>query len=158
MNKLTPKQTAFAQKYIELGNASEAYRQVYQCERMKTETVHNLASRLLNHPAVNEHIHLLKAEHKARHMITVDDLLTELEQARVAALKASTPQSSAAVSATMAKAKLLGLDKQLVEISGKDGQNLIPTGLGYFYGEMFESRGSADTSAVRLPQQSGLGD
>ena len=56
-----------------------------------------------------------------RHEITVDTLLAELEEARKAALCAETPQTSAAVSATMGKAKLLGLDKKIVELTGKNG-------------------------------------
>lgn len=56
-----------------------------------------------------------------RHEITVDTLLAELEEARQAALGAETPQTSAAVSATMGKAKLLGLDKKIVELTGKNG-------------------------------------
>ena len=44
-----------------------------------------------------------------------------MEEARQAALTAERPQSAAAVAATMGKAKLLGLDKQIVEVTGKDG-------------------------------------
>jgi len=33
--KLTIKQEKFCNLYIELGNASEAYRQSYNCEKMK---------------------------------------------------------------------------------------------------------------------------
>ena len=144
MQQLTPKQLAFAQRYIELGNASEAYRQTYHCERMQPATIHNLASRLLQHPKVAAHIQGLQAAHQARHRMSVDDLLEELEQARQAALKASTPQSSAAVSATMGKAKLLGLDKQVMELTGKDGKALVPVGLGYFYAE----RGYAESTGM----------
>ena len=54
-----------------------------------------------------------------RHEITVDTLLLELEQARKLAL--DTKKAAAAVTATMGKAKLLGLDKQIVELTGKDG-------------------------------------
>ena len=52
-----------------------------------------------------------QAEHRQRHKLTIDDILQELEDARQKALKAETPQCSAAISATMSKAKLLGLDK-----------------------------------------------
>lgn len=51
-------------------------------------------------------------------MVTVESLTEELEEARKAALGAENPQCGAAVSATMGKAKLYGLDKQLVEHSG----------------------------------------
>ncbi|SKO16492.1 Uncharacterised protein [Mycobacteroides abscessus subsp. massiliense] len=66
----------------------------------------------------------LKAEARQRHAVTVDDLLHELEQARAAALTAPTPQSSAAVSATMGKAKMLGLlvDKAEIKAEAKISQ------------------------------------
>ena len=47
------------------------------------------------------------------HGITIATLLRELDEARKIALEAETPQSSAAISATMNKAKLVGLDKHV---------------------------------------------
>lgn len=112
MAKLTPKQEKFCQLYIELGNASEAYRQSYNASRMKDETINRTAKELQDNPKITTRILELQSEHKERHKLTVDDLLAELEQARVAALSAETPQSSAAVSATLGKAKLLGIGKR----------------------------------------------
>lgn len=43
---LTPKQESFCQLYIELGNASEAYRQSYDADSMNENTVHVKASEL----------------------------------------------------------------------------------------------------------------
>ena len=37
--KLTVKQEAFCQNYLELGNASEAYRQAYDAEDMNSNVV-----------------------------------------------------------------------------------------------------------------------
>ena len=48
-------------------------------------------------------------------MRTYDDLIKELEEARQ--MGADTESASAMVSATMGKAKLLGLDKQLIDIT-----------------------------------------
>jgi hypothetical protein len=42
--------------------------------------------------------------------ITVQDLIRELEEARVIAMAGEKPQASAMVAATVAKAKLLGLE------------------------------------------------
>jgi len=106
---MTPKQEQFARLYVETGNASEAYRQAYNTDNMKPETVTNEAYKLLQAPDISAMVDDLKAEARQRHAVTVDDLLHELEQARAAALTAPTPQSSAAVSATMGKAKMLGL-------------------------------------------------
>ena len=51
----------------------------------------------------------------------MDSLVNELEEARIAALTAESPQSAAAVSATMGKAKLMGLDKQILDLKSSDG-------------------------------------
>lgn len=119
--KLTPKQEKFCQLYIELGNASEAYRQSYNAEKMKPETIAVKAAELLRNGKIAVTIFELRAEHQERHKLTVDDLLGELEEARQAALSAETVQASAAVTATMGKAKLLGFDKQIMELAGKNG-------------------------------------
>lgn len=114
---MTPKQEQFARLYVETGNASKAYRQAYNTDNMKPETVTNEAYKLLQDPDISAMVDDLKAEARQRHAVTVDDLLHELEQARAAALAAPTPQSSAAVSATMGKAKMLGLLVDKAEIS-----------------------------------------
>ncbi|AZV93579.1 terminase small subunit [Bordetella sp. J329] len=123
---LTPKQEAFALAYVETGNASEAYRRTYNAGRMKPETVNRNAKALLDNNKIAARVAELQAAHVERHKLTVDDLLAELEEARKAALTAETAQSSAAVAATMGKAKLLGLDKQVIEHSGPGG-GPIPT-------------------------------
>lgn len=116
---MTPKQEQFARLYVETGNASEAYRRAYDAEKMKPETVTNEAYKLLQDPDITAMIDGLKAEHKARHYVTVDSVLDELEQARQRALSAPTPQSSAAVSATMGKAKILGLIVDKTELKAE---------------------------------------
>lgn len=116
---MTPKQEQFARLYVETGNASEAYRQAYNADNMKPETVTNEAYKLLQDPDISAMVDDLKAEARQRHAVTVGDLLQELEQARAAALAAPTPQSSAAVSATMGKAKMLGLLVDKAEIKAE---------------------------------------
>jgi phage terminase small subunit len=76
------------------------------------------ASKMLANAKVALRLAQLRGEIKQRHNVTVDSLIKELEDARRAALGAETPQTGAAVAATMGKAKLCGLDKQLVELSG----------------------------------------
>lgn len=125
--KLTAKQEAFCLAYLETGNASEAYRKAYNAKNMKPETVNRKAKELLDHGKIAARVEALQNEHRERHKITVDTLLGELEEARRAALGlANPPQTSAAVAATMGKAKLLGLDKQIIEHSGPGG-GPIPT-------------------------------
>lgn len=106
---MTPKQELFAQAYLETSNASEAYKRAYNTQA-NANTVNRKASQLLKHPEVIKLLADLQAIHRQRHKLTIDDLLQELEQSRLLALE--NIQCSAAISATMGKAKLLGLDKK----------------------------------------------
>jgi len=106
---MTPKQELFAQAYLETSNASEAYKRAYNTQA-NANTVNRKASQLLKHPEVIKLLADLQAIHRQRHKLTIDDLLQELEQSRLLALE--NIQCSAAVTATMSKAKLLGLDKK----------------------------------------------
>ena len=103
--KLTIKQEAFCLAYIETNNASEAYRRAYDSSKMKPESVYESASRLLADVKITARLAELREPIMQRHNVTVDSLVLELEEARRAALSADTPQSSAAVAATMGKAK-----------------------------------------------------
>lgn len=120
-HKLTLKQEKFCLVYLETGNASEAYRQAYDVDRMKPETIKRKAAELMVNGNITATIEAAQSDARERSHLTVESLLAELEEARQAAMTADTPQSSAAVSATMGKAKLLGLDKQIIEHSGPGG-------------------------------------
>lgn len=115
MAKLTEKQEAFCRAYIETGNASDAYRKSYQAAGMSEPCLNVKACELLKSGKISVRLQELREPILKKHNITVDSLLNELEEARQAALCAETVQSGAAVSATMAKAKLVGLDKQITE-------------------------------------------
>lgn len=117
---LTPKQEKFCLKYIETGNASEAYRQSYDCERMKPETIKRSAKELLDNRNIATTIEKLRQEAKDRHSITVDDIIAEYEEARLLAKSLEKP--SAMVSATSGKARVLGYDKLIV---GGDKDNPV---------------------------------
>lgn len=70
--KLTPKQERFCQRYIELGNASEAYRQSYDCSKMQTKTIHTKAKELLKNGPITVRIEALKQAQQERHQIIAD--------------------------------------------------------------------------------------
>lgn len=114
---LTVKQEKFCQAYVETGNASEAYRSAYSADKMKAATVNSKAYELLNNGEITVRVAELQQEHRTKHNITVSDLLRELEEARKAALTAETPQASAAVAATMGKARITGLDKVVIDLT-----------------------------------------
>lgn len=118
MAGLTIKQENFCLAYLETGNASEAYRLAYDAENMKPESVNRLAKAQLDNVKIASRIDELRKPIIKRHNVTVDSLIAELEEARQAALSAETVQSAAAVGATMGKAKLCGLDKQVIEHRG----------------------------------------
>ncbi len=153
--KLTDKQEKFCQKVVELSNTSEAYRESYDTSRMKDASVHRKAKELVDNVKIAARLEELREELRERHRVTVDDLVRELEEARQIALSAMTPQTSAAVQSTMGKAKLLGLDKQVLEISGPNGAPIqtqeIPDeeleaklkalGLGRYHNQLGSKRG-----------------
>lgn len=112
---LTPKREKFAQAYVELDCGASAYREAFSTKNMSDKSVWEHASRLLKDVKVGARVEELKAEHRKRHNVTVDSLLAELEEARTVAMTSERPQSAAAVSATMGKARILGLDKQVLE-------------------------------------------
>ena len=74
---LTPKQERFAQKYVELGNASEAYRQAYDASRMKPESVNRTAKELVDNPKIASRIAVLQDLAIRRHQVTVDRVVAE---------------------------------------------------------------------------------
>lgn len=127
MANLTPKQEAFCLAYLETGNASEAYRRSYDAKNMRPETINKRASEILDNREIAGRLAELRAPIIAKAQLTVEDLLAELEEARKAALDSPMPQTSAAVSATMGKAKLLGLDKQVIDHTSSDGSMTPPT-------------------------------
>lgn len=58
--ELTIKQEKFCMKYLECGNASEAYRYAYDCSKMGNNAIWNSASLLLDNPKVAQRIAYLK--------------------------------------------------------------------------------------------------
>ena len=70
MSKLTPKQEKFCNLYIELGNASEAYRQSYEVrETTKAETCQNNAYKLLQDNEIITRLEELKKQTAQEHGI-----------------------------------------------------------------------------------------
>lgn len=119
---LTIKQEKFFGLFVELGNASEAYRQAYNASKMTEKQIWEEASKLLKSPKVAQRLKEFREKQEEKLQITVNDLIKELEETKKVALAAMIPQCSAAISATMGKAKLLGfLDKK---DEGKDKEDL----------------------------------
>jgi phage terminase small subunit len=133
VRKLTPKQEKFCQLFVETGNAAESYRQSYNVTS-KPNVVYVKASELLNSGSISVRVSEIRAELAASKKITLETLLGELEEARKIALESESPQTSAAVSATMGKAKLLGLDKQVIDHKSSDG-SMTPKAANFVIGD-----------------------
>lgn len=118
MSGLTEKQEAFARAYVEVGNATEAYRRAYDAENMSVEAIYVEACRLLQHPKVSLKVDALKAKHQKRHEITIDKLTEWLQEALNKAM-AEPKGASAAVSAVLGIGKLHGLVVDKKEVTRK---------------------------------------
>ena len=127
MGKLTPKQENFCLAYLETGNASEAYRRAYDAAAMSMNALNREACLMLDNPKIAQRISELREPILKRHAITVDDLLAELEEARQLAIGTGT--AAPAVAATMGKAKLLGMDKIVVDNISSD-RSMSPSQYG----------------------------
>lgn len=111
---LTAKQEQFCQNIISGMCGADAYRKSYKCEQSKDNVIYVKASRLMHKPDIAARIEYLRHEIAAKSAITVLDLIGELEEARAQAMEAG--QTSAAVSAIMGKAKLLGFGAENVNV------------------------------------------
>lgn len=118
---LTPKQELFVKEYlVDLNGKQAAIRAGYA---PASAEVH--ASRMLSKAKVQEMVAEKQAKRAERLEVTVDDLIAELEEAR--ALAFQTGKAGPAVQATMGKAKLLGMDKQLIDLTNSDGSLRPPS-------------------------------
>ncbi len=119
---LTDREEKFCQEMVLHSSMTKAYRASYSTENMKDVSVRSAAHRVTKRPLVEKRIAQLKAEMAERYEVTQESLLAELEEARQMALRAK--QSSSAVAATMGKARLVGMDKQIMS---NDPENPLPS-------------------------------
>lgn len=122
---LTDKQEKFAQCIAKGYTQADAYREAYDCEEMSDNCLYVNACKLMNNDKVAIRVKELKERALKRYDITVDDLIAELEEAREIAKISS--QSSAMVSATMGKGKLLGLVTDKQEVKGNMNVTMMPS-------------------------------
>lgn len=78
-SKLTVKQEKFVLKYLECGNASEAYRHAYDCSKMSDETVWKRSSELLQNGEVTGRVGELQQIVREKSEITKEWILNELK-------------------------------------------------------------------------------
>jgi phage terminase small subunit len=82
---MTIKQEDFAYAYLQTGNASEAYRKVYNTKNMTDTAIHVEASRLTRHPTValilNEQRSVVAHQHKITHNDVISGLKDVISRA-----------------------------------------------------------------------------
>ena len=77
-SKLTPKQEGFATRYMECGNATQAYKDSYNAEKMLPNTVTRKANELLNNDKVQGYITASKAVLAKRSILTKEMIIKSL--------------------------------------------------------------------------------
>ena len=108
-NGLRALQNAFA-RHVANGMAySDAYRAAGYSPNMGDKSINEASSRLMNDPVIVARIEQLRERIAILADIDSASVASEMEQARRVALEAETPQVSAAVAASKAKANLAGL-------------------------------------------------
>jgi len=124
---LTASEERFCVAYVETGHKIPSYRKAFEADHPDDRVIWRRVERLLTYPRILKEIERLKANIREKHDVTIESLLKELEEARKAALNAETAQASAAVAATMGKAKITGLEKSKLEVTGADGAAFMPS-------------------------------
>tara|TARA_R100000808_G_scaffold1581_1_gene7056 strand:+ start:519 stop:1004 length:486 start_codon:yes stop_codon:yes gene_type:complete len=116
--KLTIKQERFARKYVSLGCAAEAYRQVYKTEGWSDNAIRVEAHRTLQKPNVSLMVEKVKAEQSDFQAITFEEIGGYLRRAVEGAAAAG--QHGAASQAAVALGKLAGLYVEKQKLSVDD--------------------------------------
>lgn len=125
---LTEKNTAFARAVVLDVRRDKTMGDHYQDTfggNMTRASYSCCASRLWRSPVIMEYVEKLREEMRERFMITVESLIEELQEIKLVALGAETPQCGAAVAAVLGKAKLAGLDKAVEEKIKIDGARTV---------------------------------
>lgn len=78
MIKLTPKQEKFAQAYVRLSDKTAAYREAYNYQRMKPESVNRKAFEVFENVNVSARIQVIREEAVGRNKASLDEVLTVL--------------------------------------------------------------------------------
>jgi phage terminase small subunit len=112
---LTIKQENFCLKYIETGNASEAYRHAYDTSRMKPETVNRCAKEMIDHPNISARVKELREPVVKAAQVSLEQHLADLQRLRDKA--ESSEKYGPAVTAEMARGKASGLYVDKIELS-----------------------------------------
>ena len=116
---LTPKQEAFAQCVAKSMTLADAYRHAYSTENYAPESIWVNASKTMSDAKVSQRVAELQEAAAERTLVSIQSITKELEEARMLAKDNSQP--SAAVAASMGKAKVNGLLIDKKDHTSSDG-------------------------------------
>lgn len=119
--KLTPKQEGFCKDYITTGSQTRAYKLNYNVKKMLPASINNKAYELRTNVAITSRINELQERVSKKFEVTVESLTREFEEDRQLARDLDMP--AAAIAATNGKARIHGLDKQVLS---NDPDNPMP--------------------------------
>lgn len=115
MTKLTIKQEKFCLLFIELGNASEAYRQVYNVDKMLPATINRAAKQLTDNSKIATRISELQEVTRKKHNITLDTITSDFIEARNLAKELGKPDPMVAATAHIARLHGIGTDDPAIK-------------------------------------------
>jgi phage terminase small subunit len=117
---LTIKQENFCQAYLKNGgNATQAYREAYDCKKMKEETINDTASKLLKNPEITQRLNDLKNNFQRKFEYTVEQSFRKLENIQQMALVGGGKNFNAYLKAEDLIQRITGLQKQVL-VSDRD--------------------------------------
>lgn len=114
-DKLTPKQEQFAQKVLQGETQSDAYRFAYNAKNMSDKTIWEEASVVAANPKVAARLFEGQKAAQERNLVTVESITRELDESRALAIEQDL--AGEMTKATMAKAKIHGLDVHKIDAS-----------------------------------------
>lgn len=124
MADLTPKQEKFAQEVASGKTQADAYRAAYDAKNMKPETIQKRASELMGNGGITGRVAVLREAVARKAQMTLESHLDDLKVLRNMATKEG--QLSVAVTAEIARGKAAGVCVERLELTGKNGKDLIP--------------------------------
>jgi phage terminase small subunit len=153
-DNLTPKQEAFCLRYIETGNATEAYRLSYDAEDMKPASISRKAFELLENVKITAYIAELKARQIKRHDVTIDRVIAEYaklafldirkafdENGNLKPIHELDDDTAAAVSG-------LEVDKKVSKMADENGEPMVESYLHKI--KLSDKKGALDSLAKTL--------
>lgn len=125
MSNLTPKQEKFCQCVAQGSTYSDAYRQAYDCKKMKMNTINNNACKMMLNSYITARIEEIKAKTSEKLVYTALESFNKLCEIQAEAVKKGDRKSALRAEELKGKLAHLYVEKSDVVLSG--AVNILPT-------------------------------